>query len=348
MPAASRLLAFGGLTLASAKVCDPGGKVPCWTLHGGYPMPQVAMGTMGPSYSDCAMADTVCAQQHARFSTETWMNIGGRHIDTANDYHTQPAIAEAMKGSGIAREDLFITTKCPGTIGFQAIIQCAEDNLLMLGQFGSTGVQYIDLLLVHFPAVVRPECRFSGHQSADCKGFSSMLTPATKEQLQDTWRGMEKLKQLGVVRSIGVSDYNITNLQDTMETAVEPIAVHQVQWNPETHDDELLSFSKKNGIQLQAWSPLGGAGSHLLSDPVLKSIAATHSVSAPQVALRWSLQRDVAVVVGTANPAHMAGDMDVYGFELTEEEIDAISALKKPSKAKSPAAKAPAVYELIV
>lgn len=268
--------------------------------------------------------DYTCIKQHARWSIDDWLHIGGTHIDAANDYRTQTSIAEAMQGSGLKREDVFITTKCPGAIGYQAIVQCAEDNMQMLGQFGTNGAAYIDLLLVHFPFIIKTECRF-GRSSPACQ--ESPFVIATKEQLQDSWRAMEDLKATGVIKAIGVSDYNITQLEQTLEVAKQPIELHQVEWNPKDHDEEMLKFCKAKNIQLQAWSPLGGAKGSVLSDPKVKAIASTHNVSTAQVTLRWALQRDVAVVVGTANADHAKSDLDIFGFQLGDDEIATINGL---------------------
>lgn len=327
----SNSLRFAALALlvsfAGALVCDGSKKVPCFKLHGGTAIPQVAMGTWSGSYKDCASGDFTCVKSHARFAAENWLHIGGTHIDGANDYRSQTSIAEALQSSGLDRKDVFITTKCPGAIGYQAIIQCADDNLQMLGQFGTNGVAYIDLLLVHFPFVIKPVCRFH-RESPECQAPKSPFTVASKQELQDTWRAMEELKRIGVVKSIGVSDYNIEQLTATLENATQPIDLNQVEWNPKKHDEKMLAFCKKNNIQLQAWSPLGGAEGSVLAEPSVKKIAGVHNVSTAQVALRWSLQRGVAVVVGTANPEHAAGDLDLFGFELADAEVDAISALQ--------------------
>mmetsp|Transcript_15190 Transcript_15190/g.43420 ORF Transcript_15190/g.43420 Transcript_15190/m.43420 type:complete len:333 (+) Transcript_15190:67-1065(+) len=312
------------IPLAASKVCDEADAIPCFALAGGSKIPQVAMGTWGGSYKDCDHTDYTCIKQHARWSIDEWLHIGGTHIDGANDYRTQTSIAEALLESGKKREDVFITTKCPGAIGYDATIQCADDNLQMLGQFGTNGVQYIDLLLVHFPFIIKPECRFNRSAPA-CK--ESPFTTATKAQLQDTWRAMEELKRIGVVKAIGVSDYNITQLEQTLEAAKDPIELHQVEWNPETHDEEMLKFCKAKGIQLQAWSPLGGAEGSVLSDPKIAAIAKAHGASPAQVVLRWSLQRDVAVVVGTANADHAKGDLGLFGFQLADDEVKAIDSL---------------------
>mmetsp|Transcript_129155 Transcript_129155/g.325916 ORF Transcript_129155/g.325916 Transcript_129155/m.325916 type:complete len:337 (+) Transcript_129155:109-1119(+) len=323
---------FAGLALlaaASARVCDEASskKVPCFNLTGGKSIPQVAMGTWSGSYKDCKSGDFTCVQQHARFAVESWLHMGGTHIDGANDYRTQTSVAEALLSSGLPRDEVFITTKCPGAIGYEATIQCADDNLQMLGQFGTQGVAYIDLLLVHFPFVMKPVCRFN-RNTPECQPPNVPYIPADKKALQDTWRAMEELKRIGVVKSIGVSDYNITQLQDTLEVATEPIELNQVEWNPKQHEEDMLAFCQKHGIQLQAWSPLGGSKGSVLADPAVKKIADAHSVSTAQVVLRWSLQRGVAVVVGTANSEHAQGDLDIFGFELSSDEVQAISALQ--------------------
>lgn len=291
-------------------------------------MPMVAMGTWSGSYKDCGSADFTCIKQHARFASDTWLHKGGTHLDAANDYRTQTEIADALRASGLRREDVFITTKCPGAIGYEATIQCADDNLQMLGQFGTAGVAYIDLLLIHFPLTVKPVCRFH-RERPECAGFSNMTVPASKEALADTWRAMEDLKKIGVVRSIGVSNYMVEHLEATLANATQPIEVNQVEWHPRHHQEELLDFCKAHGILLEAYSPLGGAGGSVLSHPVVKEIAAAHNTSAPQVVLRWSLQRGVAVVVGTANADHMAADRDIFGFQLTADEVSKMSALQE-------------------
>lgn len=305
-------------------VCDAEDKIPCFKLAGGQKIPQVAMGTWGGSYGDCDSTDYTCIKQHARWAIDEWLHIGGTHVDGANDYRTQTSIAEALQSSGLKREDVYITTKCPGAIGYQATIQCADDNMQMLGQFGTHGASYIDMLLIHFPFIMNPECRFNRHAPA-CK--TAMVTEATKEQLQETWRAMEDLKRFGVVKAIGVSDYNITQLQQTLETAKEPIEMNQVEWNPKDHDDEMLKFCQSNNIQLQAWSPLGGAKGSVLSHPKVQSIAKAHNVTTAQVTLRWALQRGVAVVVGTANAEHAKGDLDIFNFQLSDSEVKTVSSL---------------------
>merc|ERR1719235_2697038 len=198
-------------------------------------MPVVAMGTWEGSYGDCASGDWTCAKQHARWAVDEWLHIGGTHIDGANDYKTQTSIAEALQDSGVRRENVFVTTKCPGAIGYQATMQCADDAMQMLSQFGSHGPAYIDLLLLHFPIILAPQCRFNKWDPI-CKGPGGS-TVATKEQLQDTWKAYEDLKKFGVVKAIGVSDFSIAQLEQIMENATQPVELHQVEWNPKDHDE---------------------------------------------------------------------------------------------------------------
>jgi len=320
-------LAVGFVASASAVLCDGSGgkgKVPCVDLASGLQMPAIAMGSWPGSYKDCDTTDFTCVNQHARFAIDNWLHIGGRHVDAANDYRTQTSVGQALASSKLAREDYFLTTKCPGGIGYEATIQCADDNLQMLQQLDENGFSYIDLLLLHWPKKFKPVCRFNAHHP-DCA--DSKFVPASKEELLDTWRAMEELKRIGVVKSIGVSNYNITQLQWTLEVATEQIDVNQVDWNPKEHDDDLLRFCEQHGITLEAWSPLGGKAGSVLSDPVIAKIAQGHGVSTAQVTLRWSVQQGVVPVVGSANAAHQISDMDLFGFNLTSDEMDQISAL---------------------
>lgn len=319
--------AAGGVGGALAAVCDADAKggEPCFQLAGGVRMPMVAMGTWAGSYKDCGHTDFTCIRQHARFAADTWLHKGGTHLDAANDYRTQTEIADSLRASGLRREDVFITTKCPGAMGYEATIQCADDNLQMLGQFGTSGVAYIDLLLVHFPFTIKPQCRFH-RELPECA--DNMTLPASKQALADTWRAMEDLIEMGVVRSIGVSNYMVEHLEATLANATRPIEVNQVEWHPMHHQEELLDFCNAHGILLEAYSPLGGAGGSVLSNPVVKEIAAAHNASAPQAVLRWSLQRGVAVVVGTANADHMVADRDIFSFQLTADEVNRMSAIQ--------------------
>jgi len=334
LPVAAALL----LASAEATVCDTASqqKVPCFDLKSGSKIPKIAMGSWSGSYKDCESEDYTCVNQHARFAAENWLHMGGTHLDTANDYNTQTSLGAVLNSGNIKREEVFVTTKCPGPIGFAATVQCATDNLQMLGQFGTKGVQYIDLLLIHFPFLVKPACQFS-RAAPECQPPNRPYEPASTEQLQETWKAMEFLKKSGVVKAIGVSDYNITNLEDTLKVATEPIDLHQVEWNPATHDEAMLEFCQKNNIQLQAWSPLGGSKGSVLSEDSIVKAAKAHNISTAQVTLRWSIQRGVAVVVGTGNAEHAKSDLDIFSFNLTDQEVADISAVQERAQSATAA-----------
>ncbi len=142
---------------AVAAVVPPCDKYPerCVQLAGSSSqMPLVALGTWSGSYGECAKNDFACVRAKAEAAVPAWLALGGTHIDTANDYRTQLEVGKGI--SGVPRDSVFITTKCPGAIGFNAMIQCAEDNLQMLGLYGVNTSGYMDLLLIHFPFVIKP------------------------------------------------------------------------------------------------------------------------------------------------------------------------------------------------
>ena len=316
------------LTLSSVAPCDTHPER-CSSLAGALPgssaMPLVALGTWRGSYKDCPKNNYDCVHERASSSVSAWLKLpDGTHIDTANDYRTQVDIAAAIKG--VPREQLFITTKCPGPMGMAATIQCHEDNLQMLGGYGLNTSGYVDLLLTHFPFVIKPEC-YGLASGPECTP-TPYTDPGTAAR-QKTWKAMELLQRVGRARAIGLSDYNATHIAETLAVAKVPIALHQVEWNPLQHDDTMLALCQKHGIQLQAWSPLGGAKGSVFSEPTIQAVAKAHNTSAAQVSLKWSLQRGVAVVVGTDNPAHMESDLDVWGFELSDDEMLKIDSIQR-------------------
>jgi len=302
------------------------------TASGTAAMPLVALGTWRGSYKECIGDDYECVREKAKSSVTSWIELKGDHIDGANDYRTQLEIGQALKEGAVKREEVFITTKCPGAIGMTATVQCSEDNLQMLGLYGVNTSGYVDLLLIHFPTVIKPQCVGPSSDSdiqAECAD-EAFYDPGTAAR-QETWQAMELLQRLGRTKSIGVSDYNSTHIQETLAVAKVPIALHQVEWNPLHHDEEMLSLCNAHKVQLQAWSPLGGSRGNILSNAQVVAIAQEHNTSTAQVVLKWSLQRGVAVVTGTDNPAHMASDLDLWSFTLTSKEVDEINELQLAS-----------------
>jgi diketogulonate reductase-like aldo/keto reductase len=182
------------------------------TLTGTVLMPVVALGTWRGSYKECIGNDYACVRAKAKASVMSWVDVKGDHVDTANNYRTQLEVGEALAQKGVKREDIFITTKCPGPLGLTATIQCAEDNLQMLGLYGVNTTGYLDLLLIHYPNVIKPECYGPSSDpdiQKECAGTGQFQDPGTAAR-QETWKAMELLQKLGRVKSIGFSNCTTT------------------------------------------------------------------------------------------------------------------------------------------
>lgn len=275
---------------------------PAAVIAPGVEKPLVSLGTGGGMVGNRSVVEE---------AVMTWFSVGGTGIDTAIDYENDDLVGAALEGSGVLRERVFITTKQPGPIGFHETVEALQEALVRLR------TTYVDLYLIHFPDLPDPK-----NQSG-------------KELRQETWKGMEEVLRRGWTRSIGVSNYQISHLEDTLEIAQVPPAVNQVLWNPATHDDQLLTFCQANGITLEAWSPLGGHNSRhgkVLDLPTMKRIAASHDVSTAQVALKWALQHGMTLATGTTREEHMRTDLDVFGFRLTDEEMASVSKIQNRSE----------------
>ena len=189
--------------------------IPLSTLTGTALMPVVALGTWRGSYKECIGNDYACVRAKAKASVMSWVDVKGDHVDTANNYRTQLEVGEALAQKGVKREDIFITTKCPGPLGLTATIQCAEDNLQMLGLYGVNTTGYLDLLLIHYPNVIKPECYGPSSDpdiQKECAGTGQFQDPGTAAR-QETWKAMELLQKLGRVKSIGFSNCTTTQFE---------------------------------------------------------------------------------------------------------------------------------------
>jgi len=225
--------------------------------------------------------------------TSAWLSLGGRGVDTANIYGNQMDVARAISDSGLKREDVFITTKIPGCDDAESYI---KKNLQELG------VDYIDLLLIHFP---RGDCATG-------------------------WSVLEKYHASGSLKAIGVSQFERTHIQSLMQTAKVVPHVNQIQLNVLTHDDDQISASVEHGINVEAFSPLGRSGQSgdIPGNPTIQKIAAAHNVSTYQVAIKWILQKGHMLTFQSSNPAHQDSDADVFGFEMTDAEMQELDGLQ--------------------
>lgn len=257
---------------------------PTLPMNDGKHIPQLGLGTS--PLNDEQVAPLVTAAIEA----------GYRHIDTAYKYHNEKGVGKGVRDSGIPREELFVTTKLDGTYqGSDRAIEGLDGCLERLG------LDYVDLLLIHWPLPQRDE-------------------------YVSTWKTFERLLAEGKARSIGVSNFKPAHLERLLsETSTRP-AVNQVQLNPQVTRPEQRAYHAAQGIVTVAYSPLG-AGSDLLNHPTLTALAKKHGKTPAQVVLRWHMELGVVAIPRSSSPERIAQNLDIFDFTLTHDEIAAISAL---------------------
>ncbi|WP_157764198.1 aldo/keto reductase [Paenibacillus borealis] len=226
-------------------------------------------------------------------SVKAAIKAGYRSIDTATVYGNEEGVGQAIRESGVAREELFITTKVwNNDQGYDSTLAAFDLSLSKLG------LDYVDLYLVHWPI---------------------------RAKYKDTWRALEKLYAGGKVRAIGVSNFQIDHLEDLLtEAKVKPM-VNQVELHPLLSQLELREYCRAQGIQIEAWAPL--AQGHLLDNEVIADIAARHNKTLPQVILRWDLQNGIVTIPKSVKEERIIANADIFDFELSEDEISRINAL---------------------
>lgn len=259
---------------------------PTIELNDGTTLPAIGLGTVKGDGED--MAATVTAA----------LDSGYRLIDTALSYGTEPGVGQAVAASNIPREDIRITTKIPGRFhGYDQAKESARSSRADLG------VDYIDLLLIHWPL---PKV----------------------DKYVDTWKAMIDLQKDGLVRAIGVSNFTMAHLDRLeAETGVIP-AVNQIELHPYFPQADLRAYHSEHGIVTESWSPLG-RGSELLTASPIVDAAGVHGVSPGQVVLRWHVQLGAIPLPKSSNPERQKQNLDIFGFELTDEEVTAISGLER-------------------
>lgn len=219
---------------------------------------------------------------------------GYRHIDTAAYYGNEQWVGEAIKESGLDRSELFVTTKLWNNVrGYDETKQAFGESMARLG------LDYLDLLLIHWPA----------------PGYV------------ETWKAMEDLYREGKIKNIGVSNFEQNQLEDLMsQTAIKPM-IDQIETHPYFQQTKLHAYLESQGIQHEAWSPLGGGKNNALGDPVIAKIAATHNVTPAQAILRWHIQREEVVIPKSIHEERVAQNRDIFAFGLDEDEMQAIAKL---------------------
>ena len=222
------------------------------------------------------------------------IQAGYRLIDTASSYYNEEAVCRAIKRSGVPREDLFITTKLwIQDTGYENTKKGFEESLRKLQ------LDYLDLYLIHQP--------FGDYYGS--------------------WRAMEELYKEGKIWAIGVANFNSDRLVDLILHNDVVSAVDQVEVHPYFQQKKSQEIMKEYGVQMEAWSPLGGQGSVILSDEVLVHIGEKYGKSAAQVILRWDVQRGGVTIPKSVHKNRIDANFDVFDFSLTDEEMKQIEAL---------------------
>jgi diketogulonate reductase-like aldo/keto reductase len=223
------------------------------------------------------------------------LETGYRHIDTASAYRNEAEVGQAVRASGLDRRDLFITTKCFNTDhGHQQARKAFKASLDRLE------MEYVDLYLIHWPV-------------------------PSQDQYVETWKAFIDLQAEGVIRSIGVSNFQPAHLRRLIEeTGVTP-SVNQVELHPRLQQPGLRREHEELGIITEAWSPL--AQGQVLDDPVITGIAEEHGKTPGQVVIRWHLQLGNVVIPKSVTPKRIEENFDVFDFHLSEREMAAIEAL---------------------
>lgn len=236
----------------------------------------------------------------AKNSVVEAVKAGYRHIDTASAYGNEESVGEGIKASGIARDELFVTTKHWVTMrGYEKTIEAVETSLRALG------LDYLDLYLIHWPCVEK-------------------VTPDWKEINADTWRGFEKMYKDGKIRALGVSNFQKKHLDALFETAEIKPAVNQIEFHPGFTQMDNVNYSKELGMVVEAWSPLGSGA--VLKDESLAKIAAKYNKSTAQLCIRFALQSGTLPLVKSVTPSRIIENTKVFDFEISAEDMAAIAA----------------------
>lgn len=229
----------------------------------------------------------------------TAIDAGNRLLDTAFNYDNEGAVGRAIAASGVPREEFYVTSKLPGRYHpYEAATNAIRESTWRLG------LEYLDLYLIHWPNPI-------------------------EGKYVEAWQALVDAREAGIVRSIGVSNFTLEHLSAIeAATGVRP-AVNQIELHPYFPQEEQLAAHKELGIVTEAWSPIG-KGSAVREEPVIQELAARHGVSPTQLILRWHVQRGVISIPKSANAQRQAENLDVFGFELSDDDVAAITALGRP------------------
>ena len=258
--------------------------VPLLDLNDGHKAPQLGFGVFQIPNDETARA------------VDTALKSGYRSLDTAAIYKNEEGVRQGIERAGVARSDIFLTTKLWNSEqGFDSTLRAFDVSVKKLG------VDYLDMYLIHWPV-------------------------PKHDRYGDTWKAFIRLREEGRIRSIGVSNFQPGHLERIIrETGVTPV-VNQVEVHPDFAQNDVVAANRKHKVITEAWSPLGQGGD-LLKNDTLVALAKKHDKSPAQVVLRWHVQLGHMVIPKSATPDRIRSNIDVFGFQLSEEDMAAIAKL---------------------
>lgn len=262
-----------------------------YTLSDGVQVPKIGFGTW-----------QMPNDEHTTKVVENAINVGYRHIDTAQMYGNEEAVGNGIKNSGIAREELFVTTKLNNQNHTYELAKKSIDESL-----GLLGLEYIDLFLIHWP---NPKQYRENWQESNI----------------ESWRAMEEAQQQGKIRSLGVSNFMPHHLDALIDSVQVMPTVNQILLNPSEMQPDTVARNKELNILSEAYSPLGTG--KIFDVPAMKELAEKYNKSIAQVAIRWSLQHGFLPLPKSSTPSRAEENANVFDFEISEEDMKKMDGLK--------------------
>jgi len=252
-------------------------------LNNGVEVPALGFGTF-------QITDPIEAEQAVKEAIQ----VGYRHIDTAQSYMNETAVGKGIQASGVDRKELFITTKIwVENVSYDGVMTSFERSLRRLN------LDYVDLLLIHQPY----------------------------NDVYGAWRAMEELQASGKIRAIGVSNFAVDRVVDLAEFNQVTPQINQIEINPFQQQTTNIAALKAEGVAVEAWAPFAEGKNGIFTNPVLQAIGAKYHKSVAQVILRWVVEQDIITLAKSTKPERMRENLDIFDFELTTEDQAAIATL---------------------